>query len=181
MGIICPYIDGDQMLDLPKTRQEAREIGLKAYFTGLFCKQGHIAKRWTATGNCSVCQQQRTKNWTDKNIDRVQAYLKTPEMVDKRKEYAKKFYQYNKDYYIAKDANRRAYKLQAKTQWGQEGVRDFYKKAKELEAMNPGVHYHVDHIVPLAGDKVCGLHNKFNLQILTAQQNRKKGKAWMMM
>jgi hypothetical protein len=166
------------MLDLPNTRKEARDLSLKAYFTGIFCKQGHIAKRWTATGNCADCQQQRTKNWTDKNVEKVKSYLKTPEMVKKRKEYAQKFYLDNKDYYIAKDASRRAYKLQAKTSWGQEGVRAFYKKTKELQMMNPGIKYHVDHIVPLAGDNVCGLHNQFNLQILTAEQNWKKGKVW---
>lgn len=166
------------MFDLPKTRQEAREVGSKAYFTGLFCKQGHVAKRWTATGNCAECQQQRTKAWSDANPDKVKAYLNSPEMVEKRKAYAKDFYQKNRDYYVAKDASRRAYKLRATTAWGQENVRAFYKKAKELQEMNPGTKYHVDHIVPLAGDNVCGLHNQFNLQILTAQQNWKKGKAW---
>jgi hypothetical protein len=166
------------MQDLPKSREEARATGSKAYFTGLFCKQGHIAKRWSATGNCSTCQQQRSKNWSDKNPDKVSAYFNSDEMKVKRKEYAKEFYDRNKDYYVAKDAKRRAYKLQATTIWGQEGVRAFYKKAKELEAMNPGVKYHVDHIVPLANEKVCGLHNQFNLQILTASENKRKGNAW---
>ena len=166
------------MYDLPKTREEARQAGSKAYFTGLFCKQGHIAKRWTATGNCATCQQQRTKNWTDKNPEKVSAYLKSDEMVEKRREYGRSHYQKNKHVYIAKDAKRRAYKLQATTQWGQEGVKAFYKKAKELEEMNPGVKYHVDHIVPLAGKNVCGLHNQFNLQILTALENQRKGKVW---
>lgn len=166
------------MQDLPKTREEARQAGSKAYFTGLFCKQGHVAKRWTATGNCATCQASRTKNWTDKNPEKIKSYLNSEEMKQKRKNYAKEFYERNKDYYIAKDANRRAYKMQATTSWGQDGVRAFYKKAKELEAMNLGVKYHVDHIVPLANDKVCGLHNQFNLQILTASENKRKGNAW---
>jgi 5-methylcytosine-specific restriction endonuclease McrA len=163
------------MLNLPKTREQARQEGSKAYFTGLFCKQGHISKRWVATGNCAECQQKRTKNWTDKNPERVKAYLNSDEMQVKRKEYAKNFYQANRDYYIAKDAKRRATKLQATTKWGQEGVRAFYKKAKELQAMNLGTKYHVDHIVPLVGNNVCGLHNQFNLQILTASENWHKG------
>ena len=166
------------MYDLPKTRQEACDANSKAYFTGLFCKHGHIAKRWTATGNCSECQAKNTKAWSEKNPDKVQSYFQSNEMVEKRKEYAKEFYRRNRDYYIAKDASRRAYKLRAKTKWGQEGVRAFYKKAKELQQQNPGVKYHVDHIIPLVGDGVCGLHNQFNLQILTALQNWKKGSKW---
>ena len=166
------------MENLPKTRQEAREVGSKAYFTGLFCKQGHIAKRWTATGNCAECQQNRTQNWANRNKEKILKYLNTPEMLEKRRAYGRKYYELNKLVFIEKDAARRAKKLQATTQWGQERVSDFYQKAKELEALNPGVKYHVDHIVPLVGKNVCGLHNHFNLQILTETENKRKGNAW---
>lgn len=165
-------------MDLPKTRQEAREVGSKAYFTGLLCKQGHIAKRWTVTGNCSECQRQRTANWIEKNPEKHKAYRKSQKCKDSTNKSTRKHYQKNKAYYIAKDAKKRALKLLATTSWGQEQVSDFYRKAKELEAANPGVKYHVDHIVPLVGKNVCGLHNHFNLQILTETENKRKGNAW---
>jgi 5-methylcytosine-specific restriction endonuclease McrA len=166
------------MTDLPKTREQARQESSKAYFTGLICKQGHIAKRWTVTGNCSECQRERTANWTKNNPEKHLSYRQSDQRRKSTNESAKKHYAKNKVYYIVKDAKRRAQKLLATTIWGQEGVEVFYKKAKELEEMNPGIKYHVDHIVPLAGENVCGLHNQFNLQILTETENKRKGNAW---
>ena len=37
-----------------------------------------------------------------------------------------------------------------------------------------GVPHHVDHIVPICGDKVCGLHNEFNVRVITKAENLKK-------
>jgi len=37
-----------------------------------------------------------------------------------------------------------------------------------------GIQYEVDHIIPLQGKKVCGLHTANNLQVIPMSDNRKK-------
>ncbi|MDH4602416.1 MULTISPECIES: HNH endonuclease signature motif containing protein [Pseudomonas syringae group] len=52
-------------------------------------------------------------------------------------------------------------------------IKAFYKDAKRL-SIETGVLHEVDHIVPIQGEKVCGLHVENNLQILTKTDNVKK-------
>lgn len=69
------------------------------------------------------------------------------------------------------EANRRAAKLLATPAW-------LTKEQKELTKsmyLNCPDGHHVDHIVPLQGENVSGLHVPWNLQWLPAQFNRAKG------
>lgn len=71
-------------------------------------------------------------------------------------------------------AKYRASQLQRTPKWLSESqlteIKDFYKKAVQM-GKQTGIKYHVDHIVPLQGTNVSGLHVPWNLQILTALEN----------
>jgi len=66
-------------------------------------------------------------------------------------------------------AKRRAAKLNRTVGWGQEGIQELYKECAAL-----GPDYHVDHIIPMQGKKVSGLHVRENLQIIPKKENLEK-------
>ena len=69
---------------------------------------------------------------------------------------------------------RRARQLRATPPWVENSAfNSIYYEAQKLTKQT-GVEYHVDHIIPLKHDLVCGLHVPWNLQILTATENLKK-------
>lgn len=69
---------------------------------------------------------------------------------------------------------RRAAKLQRTPPWADlDAMRAVYAEANRL-TQETGIPHHVDHIVPLQGRLVSGLHVHNNLQILTGSENSKK-------
>lgn len=68
-------------------------------------------------------------------------------------------------------ARRRVIKLQRTPRWAnQEAIRRIYQEAARL-SFETGVMHHVDHIIPLQGTIVSGLHVEDNLRVITATEN----------
>lgn len=83
----------------------------------------------------------------------------------------------NKGKINANTAKRRSTKLQATLPWltkeQLKQIRDIYIEAAK-RTKETGISHHVDHIIPLQGKNVRGLHVPWNLQILTAKENLSK-------
>ena len=78
----------------------------------------------------------------------------------------------------AKAAERRAMKLQRTPAWltadDFAAIKAIYAEAAEKIAAT-GLSWHVDHIVPLLGENVSGLHVPWNLQVIPGSENMRKG------
>jgi hypothetical protein len=85
----------------PISRGDAEFLGLKHFFTGVPCGNGHIAKRLTSCGNCQECMRirheskrkefnnksreyqarnpamnrERVRRWREKNLEYVRKYM----------------------------------------------------------------------------------------------------------
>lgn len=74
-------------------------------------------------------------------------------------------------------ANYRALTLNATPKWltrtQKKQISEFYKESKRL-TKETGIKHHVDHVIPLQGKNVRGLHVPWNLQILTESENCSK-------
>jgi len=76
-----------------------------------------------------------------------------------------------KAYKCAQQQKRKAAKLQRTLPWLTR------RQLKQIEAwyLTCPIGWHVDHIVPLQGENVCGLHVPWNLQHLPSTDNMSKG------
>jgi len=186
-------------MDYPTTREEAKKTGSKYYFTGQPCKHGHIALRKTK-GSCVECLK---VEWAEGNVKRAEYfkqynqseagqqakaeyYERNKEVIklkamtrpnEQRQQYRKAWKETHPEEVKASTKHRRDKHKQATPAWltpeHKRQIKQLYIDAMTATRIT-GTAYVVDHIVPLRGEGVCGLHVPWNLQIMTRAENLKK-------
>lgn len=157
---------------------QARAQGLKRYFTGKPCSNGHICERDSSKGMCIECERERSRIKSlgayqrnkAKNPEKLKAWYADRYQREKelRKQRARDNYYKNHKVYNAR-ASLRNKELRKRT-LDRESVIKFYEERPE------GME--VDHIIPINHPLVCGLHCVANFQYLSPEDNRKKSNSF---
>jgi 5-methylcytosine-specific restriction endonuclease McrA len=185
--------------NLPKTRAEAKATGATHYFTGEPCKHGHIAPRKTK-GACVECLKVEWAQAAETRAEYFREYNRKDEVRDKKhdwylenrkqviqtaatrpaavlREYRNAWKEANKVQVRADTKARRRKHRDATPPWltrkQKSEIRQLYQIAITM-TQTTGEQYVVDHIVPLRGEAVCGLHVPWNLRVITQEENLKK-------
>jgi hypothetical protein len=163
------------------------------YISDKPCKRGHTCMRVTSTGSCIECRRlnEQKRYYADLEKTRKKVKVKYQRNKEKLKTKRRDVYAANpdKEREIAKyrsrewrktnpghrNALKRKYvadKFKRTPAWADlPAIVSFYEKCQKG--------FHVDHIYPLRGKFVSGLHVLENLQYLPAEENMRKNNRFM--
>lgn len=181
---------------MPRKDPEARKAYLREYAAKNREQAYARVKAWREANPDRVAEQhkkyakkypeKRAANqaaWKSRNVEKVRANnkeraaKKRAEQPEKIKHAKKEYAQRKKDVINAAVARRKAAKLQRTPKWLSEfdklKIQCIYSIAAMLTKHN-GEPWHVDHIVPLQGKNVSGLHVPSNLRVMRGEENVRK-------
>jgi 5-methylcytosine-specific restriction endonuclease McrA len=164
----------------------AKKQGLKRYFTGNPCALGHVVERLVSNSECVECNRIKVKKWQKNNLQRnvaksLKSRNKDQASIARFKATHALWKLFNKNKVNAATRRRQAAQLQRTPPWLAKShhlaIAAIYQESIDLSQLL-GEWHEVDHIVPLQGKTVSGLHVPWNLQVLTARENRIKNNRW---
>jgi len=120
------------------------------------------------------------ESWAKANPEKIKGYMKKASKAwhERNPDYQSNFYKAHKERYVAARARRRAAQESATPSWltaiDKAMIQEMYD-VSEARYIQTGIKHHVDHIVPINGKGVAGMHVPWNLQVITAHENLSKG------
>jgi 5-methylcytosine-specific restriction endonuclease McrA len=172
------------MADEIISRKEARAQGLKFYFTGKPCVNGHIVKRNVCSESCTQCQREKSRQWMRqrrlknperaREIDRIWAANNPDKLLAKERKRRLNHPDKTKLRGIQASAIRRSRKRMATGSFTVKDINEILKAQKGRCAYcrkKLSRSYHVDHIVPLARG---GTNERRNIQVTCKKCNLAK-------
>lgn len=165
---VCPKCDEVKNLELFSKRKDGAD-GLRKN-----CKkcESRRAILWQKSNPVKYAENRRKLNKEKLAKKQQRYYLLHKEQERIRR---KKYIIENRHKVYAYVATRRSSKLQATPQWAN---KYFIEEAYDLALLRTkmlGFKWHVDHVVPLQSNTVCGLHVEHNLQVIPGADNLSKG------
>ena len=152
------------------------------------CKNGNLADRdGQGRCTCDLCVNQRrikmaeySRKWSASNKEKRNASVKhwrdrNPERVaEMNRKAGRNWSKNNKGARNAITMRRIASLIQRTPSWANfDAIKKIYNLAAKITE-ETGIPHEVDHIIPLQGKTVSGLHVETNLQIITRTKNRAK-------
>ena len=142
--------------------------------TGKPCKRGHVAKRYSKNGACVECARMASSKWRKSEEKREEYNQYQQEYSGHNLRLLRKYISDSREIYF----DHRYRKLKAlkfaTPKWvNHDDIRYMYKECLRLSD-EMKMDLEVDHIVPLKGRNVCGLHVSYNLKVVSHSLNRIK-------
>ena len=173
----------EKVLASEQKRRECRKVehgGNKRYFTGIPCKNGHIADRFVSDRSCMACKLDRSKQWRSEHKEKVNEYGRgyVKENRRARTEYMKEWAKSNRDKVSVHERNSYALRKgkMARGKLSSEII-ELLLKSQNCKCAYCRIdikkRFHLDHILALSQG---GSHELKNWQLLCPECNMQKGK-----